>query len=254
MRRNLLVALALCAVVAAGFAGIASAAKITIRAGNLITTFGGNAIPKAIPKSKFAPVKTNIFGQIKTSDGTHPSALREVVVDFDKDAKVNVAGIPVCKPGQLEARDTKAAKKVCGKTVVGSGKATVEIKFPEQKPILVPSPLTVFNGGKSGGKTKLLIHVFITVPVPAAVVTQVTVTKKGAGLHSVAKVPVVAGGAGSALDFNFTIDKIGEAKCPDGKFNVSTPKILFKNEAGEPGAPAQTTMKGKLAVPCTPKG
>jgi hypothetical protein len=264
MRRNLLVVLGLSAVLAFGVVGLASAAKIKIQAGNLITTFGGDASPKAMPKNKYVPVKTHIFGKIATNDGTHPSALREVVVDIDKDVKINVKGLPACKAGQLEARDTKAAKKVCGNTVIGSGKSHVEIAFPEQNPILVNSPLTVFNGGEKGGKVKLLIHIFITVPVPAAVVTEVTIARKGSGIHSVAKVPVVAGGSGSAVDFDFKIGRTytykgkkvgyGEARCPDGKFKVSTPKILFKNEARIPGVAPQTTLKGSLLVPCTPKG
>jgi hypothetical protein len=264
MRRNLLVALALSAALAVVIAAFASAATITVRAGNLITTFSGSASPKKLPRNKYAPASTHISGKIKTSDGTHPSALREVVVDIDKDVKLNVKGLPACKPGQLEARDTKAARKVCGDTEIGSGIAHVEIAFPEQRPILVTSPLTVFNGGEKGGKVKLLIHVFITVPVPAAIVTDVTITRKGSGIHSVAKIPVAAGGSGSAIDFDFKVGKTyaykgkkvgyGEARCPDGKFKVNVPKILFKNEAKIPNVPAQTTLKGSLLVPCTPKG
>ncbi len=264
MRRNLLVALALSAALAVGVAAFASAASITIRAGNLITTFGGTASPKAMPRSNYVPVSTNIFGKIKTSDGTHPSALREVDVNIDKDVKINVKGYPTCKPGQLEARDTKAAMKVCGTTTLGSGEANVEIAFPEQEPILVNSPITVFNGGEKGGKVKLLIHVFITVPVPAAIVTEVTIKRSGSGLKSVSKIPVAVGGSGSAIDFKFKLGKtysykgkkVGyfEAKCPDGKFKVTTPRILFKNEAKVPNVPATTTLKGSLLVPCTPKG
>jgi len=264
MRRNLMLALALAAVLSLGVAAIASAVSTTLRAGNLIVTFGGTTSPKQLPKSSYTPVKTNIFGKISTSDGTHPSAFREVVVDIDKDTKVNVKGFPTCKAGQLEARDTKAAMKVCGDTVLGEGKADVEIAFPEQKPIKVPSPLTIFNGGEKGGKITLYFHIFITVPAPTAVVTTVTISRKGTGLHSVAKIPVVAGGSGSGLDFNFTIGKtytykgkkVGyfEAKCPDGVFKVNVPKVLFKNEAQTPGVASTTVLKGGLAVPCTPKG
>lgn len=256
--------LALAAALSVGVVAIANAVQITLRAGNVVTTFGGNAVPKALPKNKYAPAKTHIFGKIGTANGNHPPALREVEVDFDKDVKINVKGLAACKPGQLEARNTAAAMKVCGKSKIGSGISHVEIAFPEQKPIKVTSPLTVFNGGEKGGKVKLLIHIFITVPVPAAVVTDVTITKKGAGLHSVAKIPVVAGGSGSALDFDFTVGKTftykgkkvgyGEAKCPDGVFKVNVKKILFKNEAQTPGEGASTQLKGSLAVPCTPKG
>jgi hypothetical protein len=264
MRRNLMLALALAGVLTLGVAAVASAVSTTLRAGNLITTFGGTTSPKALPKSKFTPVTTTIFGKIKTTDGTHPSAFREAIVDIDKDVKINVKGYPSCKAGQLEARDTKAAMRVCGNTVLGSGVAHIEVAFPEQRPIVVTSPITVFNGGEKGGKVKLLIHVFITVPAPAAIVTDVTITRKGTGVHSVSKVPVAAGGSGSALDFKFKLGKtfsykgkkVGyfEAKCPDGVFKVNAKKVLFKNEAQTPGVAATTVLKGGLAVPCTPKG
>jgi hypothetical protein len=264
MRRKLMLTLALAAALSVGVVAVANAVQITLRAGNVVTTFGGDASPKALPKNKYVPVKTHIFGKIGTANGAHPPALREVEVDFDKDVKINVKGLAACKPGQLEARNTAAAMKVCGKSKIGSGISHVEIAFPEQKPIKVTSPLTVFSGGEKGGKVKLLIHIFITVPVPAAVVTDVTISKKGSGLHTVAKIPVVAGGSGSALDFDFTVGKTfsykgkkvgyGEAKCPDGVFKVNVKKVLFKNEAQTPGEGASTSLKGALAVPCTPKG
>jgi hypothetical protein len=109
-----------------------------------------------------------------------------------------------------------------------------------------------------------LIHTFLTVPVPAAIVTQVTIQRKGTGLHSIAKIPVIAGGSGSVLDFKFKIGRtytykgkkvsyLG-AKCPDGVFKVSSPKTVFKNEAQTPGQPATAILSGSLAIPCTPKG
>ncbi|HEY7456627.1 MAG TPA: hypothetical protein VH703_05070 [Solirubrobacterales bacterium] len=267
MRKNLMLALAVAAIASLSIAALASAVKLTkttLRAGNLIVTLGGGASPERLPRRTFTPVTTTFFGTIKTSDGTHPSALREVIFDFDKDVKINVKGLPVCRAGQLEARPTKAAKRVCGKTILGQGKATAEIAFPEQKPIKVPSPLLVFNGGERGGKVTLLIHTFITVPAPTAIVTTVQVQRKGTGLHSIAKIPVIAGGSGSALDFNFKIGRTysykgkkvgyGEARCPDGVFKVTAKKVLFKNEARIPGVAAQTVLKGGVAVPCKPKG
>jgi hypothetical protein len=264
MRRNLMLALALAAVASLAVAAVASAVSTTLRAGNLIVTFGGSTSPKKLPKTDYVPVTTNIFGKVKTSDGTHPSAFREAIVDIDKDVKINVKGYPTCKAGQLEARSTKAAKQACGNTILGEGSAVAEIAFPEQAPIKVPSPLLVLNGGERGGKVTLLIHTFITVPAPTAIVTTVTIQRKGTGIHSISKIPVIVGGSGSALEFKFKLGKtytykgkkVGyfEARCPDGVFKVNAPKVLFKNETGEPGVGAQTVLKGGLAVPCTPKG
>jgi hypothetical protein len=264
MRKNLFSLLALGVALALGLTALASAAQVTLRAGNLILTFGGTASPQKLPKTKYAPVKATIFGRIATSDNTHPSALRETIVDIDKDVKLNIKGLPVCKPGQLEARNTQAAKKVCGRTTLGSGIAHAEIAFPEQKPIKVTSPITVFNGGGNARSSKLLIHTFITVPVPAAIVTQVAIKKRGTGLHAVAKIPVISGGSGSVLDFKFKLGRTytykgkrtaySMAKCPDGVFKARTTKTLFRNEAQVPGVAASTILKGALAVPCTPKG
>jgi len=99
------------------------------------------------------------------------------------------------------------------------------------------------------------------VPVPAAVVTEVTISRSGGGVHTISKVPVIAGGGGSLVDFEFKLGKtysykgrkVGyfEAKCPDGVFK-SNVKLLFKNEAQTPGEGASTSLKGQLAVPCTP--
>ena len=230
----------------------------------LVVSLDGSVSPNALPRGKYVPVTWTVFGKIKTADGTHPDALREAIVDVDKDAKVNAKGYPVCKGSRYGIRDPQAAMRVCGDAVIGKGKAHVEIAFPEQAPIEIASPLTVFNGGEKGGKVKLLIHIFVTVPAPAAVVTEVTITRKGSGLHSVAKIPVIAGGSGSVLDFKFRLGKtythkgreVGyfEARCPDGVFKVSMPKLLFKNEAKIPGVASTTVLKGDVAVPCAPQG
>jgi hypothetical protein len=228
----------------------------------LVVTFGGTVSPRKLPRNDYVPVTANVFGKIATTDATHPPAFREAVVDIDKDVKVNVKGYPVCKAGGRDIRDPNAAKKACGNTILGEGKAEAEIAFPEQKPIKVPSPLLVFNGGEKGGKVTLLIHTFITVPAPTAIVTTVTITRRGGGIHAVAKIPVIAGGSGSLLGFSFKLGKtysykgkkVGyfEAKCPDGVFKVNVPSLVFKNEAHTPGQEAAFNLKGALAVPCTP--
>jgi len=264
MRKNVLMALALSAVLAIGGAAIASGAGTTIRAGNLILRFGANVAPKKLPKHRYAPIALHINGKIKTSDGTHPSAFREATVDIDRNGRINTRGVPVCRGGQLEARDTKAARRVCGKAIVGRGSAHAEISFPEQKSIRVASPLLIFNGGTKGGKTTMYIHTFLTVPVPAPVVTTITIKKihKGRfGYRTLARVPVIAGGSGSALDFSFTILKkffrfkrhkhsYLEARCPDGHFLAKVLRSVFKNETREPGVARQTVLKGGIIVPC----
>lgn len=251
-----------------GVATVANAAKITVRGGNLVLTFGGNVIPQKLPKRRYAPIGLRVFGNIQTTDGTHPSAFRETRVMIDRNGRIDTRGVPVCRGAQLEARDTKTAKRVCGRALVGTGKATVEIAFAEQDPILVPSPLLIFNGGTKRGTTTMYIHSFITVPVPAAIVTTLTIRKinKGRfGYFVIAKIPQIVGGNGSALNFNFTIDRklfkfrrgrhpYLSARCTDGRFFSQVLQANFFNEKNTPGVAPKTTLKGNLVVPCRSRG
>ncbi len=223
----------------------------------------GSVSPKKLPRHEYAPVTASLSARIATAGGPHPAALRETVVDIDKDVKINVKGYPVCEGSRRDLLDPNATKKACGPATLGSGRAHVEIAFPEQKPILVTSPLTVFNGGEKGGKVTLLIYTLITVPAPRQIITTVTIKRKGTGIHSIAKIPVIAGGSGSLLDFHFRLGtsytykgkklSILEARCPDEVFKV-TSSFLFKNEARAAGVAPITSAKGSLTVPCTPKG
>ena len=253
MRKRLIWTLALCGIAAMAFAAVAFAAKPTvIRMGNLILTINGDFTPKKLPKNKLAPIKLNVSGNIKTADGTHPPALREVVVDFDKNSANNVAGLPVCTQAKLVATDTATAKKSCRGSIVGEGKTEVKVEFPEQKPFNARGPLVFFNGGKKGGKITLFIHAYVAVPAPTALITTTTITKQRSGrygLHTVSKIPVIAGGSGSVLGFEFTVNKkLGNyamAKCPDGHLNARVTKAVFDDG---------TNGSGTFVRSCTPKG
>jgi hypothetical protein len=227
MRKYLMLTMALAALIAVSVAGIATGANgpVTVEAGNLKCTFDGGFSPSKLPKNKLAPITLTASGKIATKDGSHPPALKSVIVETDKNGAINTKGIPVCKSGQIQSTDTKAAEKACNPAKIGTGQTTVEVQFPESKPIDVNSKLLVFNGGTSGGKTTLFIHAYFSAPVTGAIVTTVKIqkTKNGRyGLKSVATIPKIAGGSGSVKSFNLKINKKGvlTAKCPDGKLQA----------------------------------
>jgi hypothetical protein len=254
-------------VLAFATAAVASAKWTTIRLGNLVFKVDGKLFPAALPADELAPSWFRAKGQIATADGGHPPALREGVVYIDKDSTLEAHGLPVCGAGQLEARDTKAAKRVCGDAIVGEGEGVGEIAFPEQAPILVKSPITLFNGGVKGGTTTLYAHAFITVPVPAAIVAifKFRDVKAGRyGIRGTVELPVIAGGSGSVTDFDFTIKRFydyrGEKKsydltrCPDGHIDLKGMGV-FKDEVRDGVEDGEkTTISASLVVPCTPRG
>ncbi len=258
MSKRLARALALSAVLAVAGATIASAEKaIVVRVGNVIVTFNGGVTPKKLPKNKLAPIAFNASGKIKTADGTHPPALKEVVIEADRNSAINAKGVPVCTAGKLEATDTVHAEKACPDAIVGEGKTAVEVEFPEQQPFPIESKLLAFNGGVQGGKTTIFVHAYLSSPVSAAVVTTVKVSKihKGRfGLKSVATIPKIAGGYGSVTSFDLTIKRSftykGKkqsyllAKCPDGHLNAKGTAVFL-------GGP---TLSAEIVRSCTPKG
>jgi hypothetical protein len=239
-------------------AGIAGAEKpVTVRSGNLELTFNGGFTPKALSKTKLTPIKLAASGEIKTVDGTHPPALKEFIVETDKNGAVNVKGYPTCKSGQLQSQDSAHAEAICKSALIGTGTTNVEIAFPESKPIPVTSKLLVFNGGEKGGVTTFYIHAYITVPTPAAIVTTVKIKKihhGRFGTEAVASIPKIAGGSGSVTFFSLSIQKqftykgkkvsVLTAKCPDGKLQAHGTAIFSDG----------TRASAEIIRTCTGKG
>ena len=109
----------------------------------------------------------------------------------------------------------------------------MNVAFAENTPINVPSRLLVFKGGESDGTTTLLIHSYFANPISSSIVIPVTIAnhRRGPfGTRAVAKVPQIAGGAGSIVGFDFRIFKSVEidggrlnpisAICRDGHLQV----------------------------------
>lgn len=257
MRKHLLMVLALGALIAVSAVGIATAAggekPVTVKVGNLELTANGGFSPKALSKKKQTPIELRASGEVKEADGSHPPAIREVILEADKAGEVHLKGIPTCKSGQLQATDTTAALKACKKALIGSGQATAQVAFAEQKPINVNSKILVFNGGERGGKAKMFIHAYFANPISGAIVTTVTIKKHHHGRFgtlAIAKIPQITGGSGSITKFNLAIKKkvAGHnpisSKCQDGKLKVH---VLGKFEDG-------TKAETEIIRACTPKG
>jgi len=226
-----------------------------IRVGNLVFRDNGGISPIKLPRHEQAPTSANLKGQIETKDGTHPPAIKSVVANFDKNIQVNAKGLPVCREDQLVARSSAAAKDACGDAIVGFGKAEVEVAFPEQKPIMAQGPVYFFNGGVHGRTTRLFIHTYVNVPAPTAVVATVTLTKTPGdkyGIHAVAQIPAIAGGAGSVTGYKL---KVGRTFTYKGRkesyLTASCPTGLYYAEA-EVAFSDATALKVTHILPCTP--
>ena len=233
MRKYLALVMAVSALLAVAAVGIATAAggetPVTVKVGNLEVTANGGFSPTAISKTKQTPIELKASGEVKEADGSHPPAVRELLIEGDKNAEIHVKGIPTCTSGQLQATDDTAALKACKPAVIGEGTTTAQVAFAEQKPIDVTAKLLLFNGGEKGGKITWYAHAYFKQPISGAIVTTVTITKHPHGRFgtlAVAKIPQITGGSGSIVSFDLKIKKTVagvnpiSAKCSDGKLKV----------------------------------
>jgi hypothetical protein len=259
MRRGIAVALVAVLLVAVAAIGLAMAKgkspkPVIVRAGNMVLELNGDITPKTLPKHELAPMGFWGSGKLATIDGSHPPALESASFDADKDVFVSVNGLPACRLVELQARETKKAEAVCGDAILGRGSASVEVAFPEQKPIESTGPLVLFNGGERNGVVTVFVHAYVNLPAPTAVVATVEVRRvsKGAfGLHVGVEVPKIAGGAGSTVAARFSVRRVytykGErrsvisGRCPDGKIQGR----------GSFGYSDGTILSGGLVRTCT---
>jgi hypothetical protein len=234
-------------VVTAAFAGVA-------RIGPLILRGDGGIFPANLPKHRQAPIGGYVDARLRTVDGSHPPAIRRVIVDFDRAFRVNAKGLPACTKVRLVALSSPLARRSCRGSIVGSGEGEVEVAFPDQQPFSAKGPITLFNGGVRGGTTLLLIHAYVAVPTPTAVIatTKITRVPRGRfGLHTISEVPKIAGGAGSVTGFRFKIKRTFNYKGKQKSFiTASCPTGLLFTRARVQFTEG-TTMKVGQAIRCT---
>ncbi len=194
----------LCGALVAG----AAAKSIFVEVGGLKTSFGATVSPRALPRSKRAAIGVVLSSRIKGDGVTHIPAIRQATIAIDRSVAIDTRGIPACTAGELENQTSEGAEAACAAAVLGSGSARLEIAAPESAPFQAQSRLLAFNGGSVRGTTTILLHAYLTVPAPEAIVIPIEIAKlpKGAfGLRAAVRVPSIAGGAGSLAAFDLKL-------------------------------------------------
>ncbi len=210
MKRNLIRVALTALVISSVLCGAAFAAKEVVRSGNLSLTDDGGISPYKLPAHGGAPATARLEAEIATLDGAQPPALKSIDLEVAKTIAVDATGLPVCKPSQVTATSSGSAKRACADALIGSGSAEVEVSFPEQAPFSSTGPLLLFNAGVQGKTTNVLLHAYVDVPAPTAVVVPAQITRihRGTyGLEITAQIPKIAGGAGSVTKFQLNVGR-----------------------------------------------
>ncbi len=250
--RGAALAFLVCAV-AAGLLVVNPASALRLTLGNVVVVTDGGFSPTTLPKHKNAPIKLHGYGRISTSDGSIPPTLKTITIYFDKHGEVVTKGLAICTEGKLEATTSVQARKNCPNAIVGEGYGEAVVNFPEQNPIKVHSPITIFNAPPKHGNPTVLAHAYLSAPVSTTYIVPVEIEKVHDGRYgfkTVAQIPKIANGAGTPLYGNLKIGKewvykgqrlsYANASCPDGRLQAK----------GEFDFTDGTKMQGTLVKPC----
>jgi hypothetical protein len=242
---------------AVGALAASSITKVHLQAGNLLAIGEGGFTPSALPKNKDAPITIFGKGRLDTVDGSLPPILKTIEFEFDRHGSIQTLGLPVCTSGKLQATTVPQARKLCPGAIVGTGFGTAIVKFPEQDPIPVSSPITIFNGPRIKGDPSVFAHFYTTVPVAVAFVVPIrieTIHNGRYGYRVNADIPKIANGAGIPISGSIRIGRKWtykgvkhsyiNARCPDGRLQA---KGKFSFNDG-------TLLQGSFINPCQTKG
>jgi hypothetical protein len=235
-------------------AGMAYALRLQV--GKIVLTTDGGFSPTALPKNENAPIKLHGYARIETTDGTPPSPLEQLVLEFDKHGAVETRGLPVCTKNRLIATTTQQARRACPDSIVGKGMGSAEVNFPDQAPIPASSPLTIFNGPKKNGNPTVFAHAYLTVGGPSTFIVPIEIQKVNDGRYgfkTVAEIPKIVNGYGTPKYGELTIGKTWQykgktlsyanARCADGRLQAKG-QFTFKDG---------TFLQGTVFRPCTVK-
>lgn len=239
MRKTLLRTLAVVAALAV--IGVGAAQAITLRIGEIIIVANGGFSPTTLPQHENAPIKLFGSATFKTIDGSRPSPLRRLVLEFDKHGAVETLGLPKCSMAKLVATTTKQARQLCPGAIVGTGFGTALVELPEQRPIKASSPLTLFNGPVKHGNPTVLGHAHIDYPGPTTFVILIEIQRIHNGRYgfkTVANFPRIVNDYGSAISGHLTIGRewtykgrrlsYANARCADGRLQAKA-QFSFKD-------------------------
>lgn len=243
--------LALCAL---GALMIANAGADTVRIGNLTITIDGQITPKKLSRTVPTPIALDLSGDLQTADGSHPPVLKTLDLEFDKHGRLNTKGLATCTPSKLQSTLTAQAKSACKDALVGEGKVSAEIAFPEQAPFDASGPLLIFNGAPKGGKQVLIFHVYAHVPAPTTFVTTALISKQGGkyGTRAQVTIPTIVSGQGSLTSFKAHIQKTWVAKGKKESLLLATCPTGSLYAHGTFTFTDGTKASGDVVRPCTP--
>jgi hypothetical protein len=169
--------------------------------------------PRALPKHSFAPVRFEGFLDIGKPGGGEPMQLEQIILDFDRDGRLDVAGLPTCTPESIASATVEEARAQCKGAIVGDGEVEALVEFPGGSPIPTSSAITLFNGPRIEGKPTVIVHAHFSTPESQTYAITVPIEKRSGQFRYrvTVNLPPLAGGFGAITHMQVKVGRRYEA-------------------------------------------
>jgi len=147
--------------------------------GDLVVTFDTAMHPTRLPRQTVAPVAVRVAGDVQLASGNTAQLpqLRTISVAINRQGRLFDRGLPICHVGEIEPASERAARRVCGGSIVGSGHVTLQARIPTQPLFTVKAKLLAFNGPRRSGDKLILAQAYARKP-PGAFVLSFRVSRR----------------------------------------------------------------------------
>ena len=206
-----LIVLAIAALAAASASGDGALVEVN----DLVLRADGGFQPQTLPRRRYTPIEFQGHVDISAKGGGRPSPLQQALIDFDRDGRLRVAGLPTCAPEAIANASTEEARRICRGALVGSGRVDALVSLPSGT-VKASSPLTIFNGPHLESGPSAILHARFTVPATETYAIGVPIERLSGGFRYRARVdlPPLAGGLGALSHIDV---KIGRRYRVDGR-------------------------------------
>jgi DNA-binding beta-propeller fold protein YncE len=186
----------------------AATASEVVQQGHARVSFDAALAPKRLPRHGSAPVRLSFSTEIAAVDGGKVPQLRRVTIGFNRAGHIDPSSLPACALDDIQPATTAAARAACGRSLVGQGTFSADVRLPQQSPFPSQGKVLAFNG-RYQGHPAILAHVYGTSPVPTSYTLpfEIGAAKGSFGTVLQASLPEVTGDAAAITGLTLTLGR-----------------------------------------------
>jgi hypothetical protein len=204
LRRAALVVLAALALAA----GAAAGDEALVEVNGIVLRADAGFRPQSLPRRSYAPIEFQGHVDLSAKNGGAPAPLQQALIEFDRDGRLDTAGLPSCAPESIATASSEEARRICRGAIVGNGHIGVMVSL-SGGPVRTAAPLTIFNGPRVAGNPTVVLHAQLTAPATQTYAILVPIERISGRFRYRARLdlPPLAGGLGALIHIDVELGR-----------------------------------------------